>query len=240
MFSGAVSRGEIKCWSSNYKNPTATSLIPQGETSSRNPYQKAPTESHKSYALLHTFKSHTRAVTSIRLHPAVSGLAITTSLDGTIKILNLENLNEIYSIHVNCGISDCKIIRLSAMHASVDEKTEFGILFSCEDSSVRCWKITSCCDFYAIASVDIVHLYAYDNIQAEVVLQSQSRHLLGRENVDVLSSFGLGSDSAHHFDPRTGARLSDVEILLLEESQALGLQLLHLREVLAHDAWGFA
>lgn len=36
----------------------------------------------RTYALLHTFRSHSKAVTVIKLHPMVSGLAITGSLDG--------------------------------------------------------------------------------------------------------------------------------------------------------------
>ena len=51
------------------------------------------------YALLHVFTGHTKAVTALQLHP-LSGLAVSVSLDGTMRVLNLEALEEIYKLEI--------------------------------------------------------------------------------------------------------------------------------------------
>ena len=61
-------------------------------------------------ALLHTFSLHIRSVTAIRLHPNTPGLMISGSLDATIRVLNLEQLNQLFVVKVASGIMDISII----------------------------------------------------------------------------------------------------------------------------------
>jgi WD40 repeat protein len=110
--------------------------------------------------MLHAFKGHTKAVTGIQLHP-VSGLAITTSLDGFVKILNLEAMTELYCVNVGAAILELKVISLSAYGS------HSGIMFSLADATIKLWRITSCCTFFSVCTSKISKLTVYENLQLE-------------------------------------------------------------------------
>lgn len=120
----------------------------------------------KMFTLLHTFKGHNKAVTALRLHP-VSGLAISTSLDGFVKVLNLEALNELFCFQVGTGIMGMRIINIGLHH--------HGILMSTTDASIKLWKITSVCDFFGVASAPIAQLEIFENLEAELELHHRQK-----------------------------------------------------------------
>ena len=114
--------------------------------------------SKKNFSLLHSFKGHTKGVTAIHLHP-ISGLAISASLDGMMRVLNLEALNELFSIQVGCGILGMRVVKLC--------NNNFGCFASLCDGTIKLWKITSVCDFFAVASSKISKLDIFENLEAE-------------------------------------------------------------------------
>ena len=115
--------------------------------------------SKKNFSLLHSFKGHTKGVTAIHLHP-ISGLAISASLDGMMRVLNLEALNELFSIQVGCGILGMRVVKLC--------NNNFGCFASLCDGTIKLWKITSVCDFFAVASSKISKLDIFENLEAEL------------------------------------------------------------------------
>lgn len=164
------SRGEIKCWTSNF-NQKSSQLSTSSSIMKSN---DAPTNM---FSLLHTFKGHTKAVTAIKLHP-VSGLAISTSLDGFLKVLNLEALLELFSIQLGVGISGMRIINIGMHH--------HGILMSTTDATLKLWKITSVCDFFGVTSSKIGRLEVFENLEAELEL-----HYRQKQRDLVMQSGGL-------------------------------------------------
>ena len=147
-----LSGGEIKCWTANYdKHKTHFSNT---------------TSANSKFALLHTFKGHTDAVTCITLH-SVSGLAISASLDGTIKILNLEYLTEFYTVTLNAGITELKLLRVhNSYHNNHNQRhSEMqGCLFSLTDGSIKLWHITSCTEYFGVVSAAVVKIEAVSNM----------------------------------------------------------------------------
>lgn len=141
------------------------------------------------FSLLHTFKGHTKAVTGLRLHP-VSGLAISTSLDGFLKVLNLEALNELFSIHMGVGISGMRIINIGMHH--------HGVLMSTTDATIKLWKITSVCDFFGVTSSKIARLEVFENLEAEL----ESHHRQKRRDY-IMQTGGLDLASMNLRKPPT-------------------------------------
>lgn len=185
------SRGEIKCWTSNFNYRKANSNDITHATAAFNQFSHHQDENlddvmpgeglskssgnhsgGKKFALLHTFKGHTKAVTAIKLHP-VSGLAITTSLDGFVKILNLESLNELFTIQCDAGIINMRILNLGGNH--------HACLFAFTDATIRLWKITSVCDFFSVTSAKINSFQIFDNLEGEL----EYDHRTNKHNINA-------------------------------------------------------
>lgn len=158
------SRGEIKCWTSNFnkkknynnsKHSHNNPLLTRGAHFDSEDHSTGP----KMFSLLHTFKGHAKAVTALRLHP-VSGLAISTGMDGFLKVLNLEALNELFCFQIGAGIVNMRIINVGNNH--------HGVLMSTTDATIKLWKITSVCDFFGVASARINRLEVFENLEAEL------------------------------------------------------------------------
>eukprot|EP01033_Poteriospumella_lacustris_P001795 gene1795-1301_t len=177
-FEDCENRGEIKCWTSNFNQKTSKS-------SSSSNLGKSNDAPSKMFSLLHTFKGHTKAVTGLRLHP-VSGLAISTSLDGFLKVLNLEALNELFSIHMGVGISGMRIINIGMHH--------HGVLMSTTDATIKLWKITSVCDFFGVTSSKVARLEVFENLEAELELHHRQKRR------DFIMQTG-GLDLARRLEP---------------------------------------
>jgi len=67
----------------------------------------------KSCSYIHTFSSHCKSVTGLQIHPVQStvGLLLSASLDGTLRVFNLEVLQEIYSLQL-----DTPCVGIDIMH----------------------------------------------------------------------------------------------------------------------------
>jgi hypothetical protein len=87
-------------------------------------------------------------------------LAISAGMDGMLKVLNLEALQELFSIAMEHGILDLKVISLG--------RSSTGCLFSLADSSISLWRISSCCDFFCNVTAKIFSFEAFDDMQTEV------------------------------------------------------------------------
>jgi WD40 repeat protein len=132
-------QGEIKCFSAIFNNSRART---QDQINNGRFLKTEPS----SLALLHTFNQHSRAVTGLVLHPSVPGLMISTSIDGSIRVLNLEALNQLFEVNLRIPILNVKLLT---------RLTYNGMLFSCSDGSVKLWKIVSCCKFFGSAPSEI-------------------------------------------------------------------------------------
>jgi WD40 repeat protein len=161
---GNCRRGEVKCWqtkqpadaSEQRQKPTRLELV-SGRGAGADVDEGRMKDA---FSLLHTFKGHAKAVTSIRMHP-ISGLVITAGLDGVIKVLNLEAFSELFTYDAGAGITDLFSVQLG--------QKKFGILFTQTTNVVRLWNITSMCNFFATGGADIHHLQQFENLEAGVI-----------------------------------------------------------------------
>jgi len=120
--------------------------------------------SKSKFALFHVFPGHSKAVTGIKLHPT-PGLAITVGMDGFIKVLNLEVLNELFILQVCGGIQDMKIVVLN--------NKKRALLFSQSDSVMRMMKIVNTTGYFATAVSTINNLDTCENFELLKVEQYQ-------------------------------------------------------------------
>lgn len=92
------------------------------------------------YALLHVFTGHTKAVTALQLHP-LSGLAVSVSLDGTMRVLNLEALEEIYKLEIMQPLLAMKCITIEGQSLCIG---------ATEDGTIRVWSINDFLGFFGV------------------------------------------------------------------------------------------
>jgi WD40 repeat protein len=92
------------------------------------------------FALLHTFTGHTKAVTALQLHP-LSGLAVSVSLDGTLRVLNLEALEEIYAIQIMQPLIAMKCVKMDEHSLCIGATL---------DGTIRVWSINNFLGFYGV------------------------------------------------------------------------------------------
>lgn len=116
--------------------------------------QEEDDHSHNgTFALLHTFPGHSKPITGLTLHPT-AGLAISSSMDGSIKVLNLEAFNELFCVNVGVGVTLLKTI-------------SYGLDMAClicqEDGFIRLWRVTSCADFFGISTGEVQSLTIFNN-----------------------------------------------------------------------------
>ena len=166
--------GLIKCWTSFHyqKSKVCTKLSAENGIfdDMLGVQAKADATEHSALSLLHTFNLHTRAIAGLVLHPT-SGMAISASMDGMIKVLNLEMFTEIYHINLHGhGIGRMIDFVLPAAPNSAGERVPGapkgrGIMFTHpENNSIRLWRITSCAGFFGISSSDVISLRRYLNM----------------------------------------------------------------------------
>jgi len=161
--------GLIKCWTSfHYQSGKTAHADHRGR-------EKRSDPDYAALSLLHTFTVHTAAVAGIVLHPT-SGMAISASMDGIIRVLNLEMFTEIYSINLHGrGISRLTTIVLPPAPNSAGERVPGappgkGILFThADDNSICLWRVTSCAGFFGISSSDVISLRRFENMHAPVL-----------------------------------------------------------------------
>lgn len=135
----ASDQGEIKCFSAIFNN---SKVRTQDQTYKGRSSKVEPS----SLALLHTFNQNSRAVTGLILHPSVPGLMISASIDGFIRVLNLEALDQLFEVNLRIPILNVKML---------NRLTYKGMLLLCSDGSVKLWKIVSCCKFFGLAPSEI-------------------------------------------------------------------------------------
>ena len=176
----ACSRGLIRCWTSHHNiKGTAAGGLGAGEKEGTQPVQDDEM-SGKKFSLIHTFRVHTSAVTGLELHP-VSGLLISASLDGYIKVLNLELFSELFSLKLDDGISFLKNIRY---HGAVT------CLFAHTNGVIRVWKVTSCCDYFMNCGYTVQRLVATDSpdyMEELVALSEVEREMSKTSDADSVS-----------------------------------------------------
>jgi WD40 repeat protein len=96
------------------------------------------------YALLHVFTGHTKSVTALQLHP-LSGLAVSVSLDGTLRVLNLEALEEIYVLTIMQPLVAMKCVRVVTGAKSLSL-----CIGATVDGTIRVWSINDFLGFYGV------------------------------------------------------------------------------------------
>lgn len=92
------------------------------------------------YALLHTFTGHTKSVTALKLHP-LPGLAISASLDGSIRLINLEAMQEIYVLYVMQPIILMASITMGDLNLCVG---------ATDDGTIKVWSMNDFLGFFGV------------------------------------------------------------------------------------------
>lgn len=77
-----------------------------------------------------------------------------------MKVLNLEALNELFSIKLDCGILNMQVLKMGP-HGH-------GCILTLSDASIKLWKITSVCDFFATSSSRIRQINSFENLESEL------------------------------------------------------------------------
>lgn len=157
------SAGEIKCWTSHFD---ASLFRHDKKKNSKTDFVIESEDTETKFALLHNFHCHTRAITGLVLH-AVPGLLISSSLDGFIKVLNLENFTELYNAYTGTAVCDLKLFPYYS--------GAYACLFHQYDGAIVQWKLTSCCNFFGISSSRIGAITLYDSLQSGGGQQTQSQ-----------------------------------------------------------------
>lgn len=172
----ACNGGMIKCWTSlSYEKRLARSAVPHtgqcpdplntvsGKAHNAHPHFSHDTE-NVDFSCLHTFRLHSDAVTGVVLHP-ISGMAISASLDGFIRLLNLENFTEIYNINMNkVGITALKIFD----YAPAGKK---AIMFADIHNHIRVWRISSTTGFpfFGIMNSNVVSMNKFESMHESFI-----------------------------------------------------------------------
>ena len=139
--------GLIKCW---------TSLHYQDK------HKSGPGDDMPTFSLLHTFRLHTASVTGLVLHPT-SGMAVSTSLDGVVRLLNLENFTEIYNISLDgVGVVAMKLLDYAP-------KGKKAIMFADVNKCIRVWKITTAVGFFGVMNSNVVSVTKFENMHEELI-----------------------------------------------------------------------
>jgi WD40 repeat protein len=184
------SQGLIKCWTSHFRDVNKLQNMGSAKENLNAGNEEDEDVRSVRYALLHTFFCHSKAITGLILH-STSGLAISTSLDGFVKVLNLEAFNELFCVDTGMGITGMKGIRYG-LH--------MACLFSQSNGRIRLWKVTSCCNFFGISAASIESIDCFDNLQIDDTPVNS--------NPDEPLSLGKSSDIDHKKDAALARSMS--------------------------------
>eukprot|EP01041_Mallomonas_annulata_P001070 gene1070-2098_t len=147
-------RGLVRCWTLHHnrnekeKDGGGKDTTSNGNGKTDIAHSDKDVHAEKKFSIVHTFRAHAKAVTGVVLHP-VSGLLITTGLDGMVKVLNLEVLNELFFIKLEVGLTGVRSLKYEGMD---------HILLSQSDGTIRLWKISSFVKFFSMCSSAISNL----------------------------------------------------------------------------------
>ena len=130
------------------------------------------------YALLHVFTGHTKAVTAVQLHP-MSGLAVSVSLDSTMRVLNLEALEEVYVLQTNVPLISMNITKVSDVWYCMGATT---------DGNIRVWSINDCLGFFGVCRA--VCMAAYQSHEIVNGINQLNVVIVAGEDVRIFASTG--------------------------------------------------
>ncbi|CAL1535162.1 unnamed protein product [Lymnaea stagnalis] len=130
--------------------------------------------------LVHTFRGHSRAVTSLMLHPATSSIVITCSLDGSIRMWSLDTMECHYSIVVSVD----GVLWMG--------QTDDNILYLCTARTLTLWNINYCVQFCAHARSNVTSLSCCGGkdktTRLMVISEDSSVRLMARSNMKNMST----------------------------------------------------
>lgn len=153
--------GLIKCWTSLHSEDKLARQRAAGKP--RQAGDDSPT-----FSLLHTFRLHTASVTGLVLHPT-SGMAVSTSLDGVVRLLNLENFTEIYNINLDgVGVTTMRLLEYAP-------KGKKAIMFADVNMCIRVWRITTAVGFFGVMNSNVVSVAKFENMHEELITKFYDR-----------------------------------------------------------------
>ena len=194
------SRGLVKVWASHKASAAAmAAAAAQGVDSGHSSLML-----NENLELLHTFRLFSKAVTGLVNHP-IPGLCITAGLDGYIKVLNLEQLTELFSMSTEYGITSLSSYKLLPPPVFVTKdagetpppppKPQHAVMFAMTEGTIEMWKITAYCDFFGIGNAVVENMHEFGNLhlgldtqryQDALQLEQEARELMlqiGRAHV---------------------------------------------------------
>ncbi len=140
----SCTQGLVKCWTNHF--------------SSESPVKKVQDDNDEittKFALLHTYYAHNGPVTGLCLHE-VSGLAISTGMDNTVKVLNLEALYILYSFDFGSSVTFFRTTYFGG---------QMGCLFASNEGLIKYWKPSACGTFYGVVSSDVYGVIINEEMQ---------------------------------------------------------------------------
>lgn len=147
LYVTANTTGEMCCWSPSMQIATRNISVKSKSES------KIPISSDKSFKrciLRHSLRPHNKSVTGLAVHP-VTDYVYSTSLDGYLKITNLENLTEIFSVNMGEPIT-----HFSLMPGSFG--SDYLCVMGLQSGLIRVWTSKKCSDLVATHESKLVHI----------------------------------------------------------------------------------
>ena len=129
-------------------------------------------------SLLHQFNIHSAAVTALSSHP-VPGFAISASADGHIMILNVENYTVIFDTNTFNHILSMKTV--------FTRKRSSLCIVPYINGTIQLWDVTSCADFFASVSANIISFIHQEKIPCYV----RDTNYLNNTNIGTDNNWGI-------------------------------------------------
>ena len=108
-------------------------------------------------------RAHTKAITGLDLHP-VPGLLISSGLEGTIAVTNLETGQELFKLYLNNRSDIENIFNMKYMKISNGP----AVIFSTSTGYLKVWRIVSKTAYYDMAVTDILSISSQNVMCANI------------------------------------------------------------------------
>lgn len=116
------------------------------------------------YSHVFTFHVHTEAVSGLLLHPT-SGLIISTSHDGFLKVLNMEALTVLINLNLNSAIMTVR----PTVHSASGYN---ALLLTLNNGTIRFFNLTPCATLFGVSTQQVNRVEIFENTHRYQLQQS--------------------------------------------------------------------
>jgi len=161
-------------------------------------------------------RAHTKAVTGLDLHP-VPGLLISSGLEGTLAVTNLETGQELFKLYLYHRTDIENIFNMKYMKTSKGP----AVIFSTSTGYLKVWRIVSKTAYYDMAVTDILSISSQDAMRANISKYDPMYILptgFASNNPLYVGCVSMFSGSALHIVPTILAYPQNINNLNLNEN----------------------